>query len=290
MTRIRRRSPPPHRRNTGPLSPRAPRTVDYAVDGPAHELLAHPFPRRVRAEFAGRTVLDTTAGVLLHETALLPRLYVPEADLDASAFAPSTTTTHCPFEGDATYRSLRVGDREVPDALWAHPDPVPSAPGLAGYASLHRDAADPCTRVDVRPTSRRVRVYAGDLLVAESHHPLRLDETGLPVRWYLDPADVRVPLEPTATRTRCPSRPGSPGGSASCTTTCAPSSTTAERDEDRARRDRTTRRRPAAPPAPASPRRRCGAGRRRAGPGGGRRARSAACGPRPAGSPPAPRR
>jgi uncharacterized protein (DUF427 family) len=36
----------------------------------------------VRAEFVGRTVLDTRRGLLLHETALLPRLYVPEADID----------------------------------------------------------------------------------------------------------------------------------------------------------------------------------------------------------------
>ena len=41
-------------RTDGPLSPRAPQTVNYAIDGPAHKLLAHPFPRRVRAEFAGR--------------------------------------------------------------------------------------------------------------------------------------------------------------------------------------------------------------------------------------------
>ena len=206
-------------RTDGPLSPRAPQSVNYAIDGPAHKLLAHPFPRRVRAEFAGRTVLDTRRGVLLHETALLPRLYVPEEDLDADAFTPSATTTHCPFKGDAAYRSLRVGDREVPDALWAYPEPVAAARWLAGYASLYWDAADawydedeqvfahltdPYTRVDVRPTSTPVRVSAGDVVVAESAHPLRLDETGLPVRWYLSPGDVRVPMEPSATRTRCP--------------------------------------------------------------------------------------
>lgn len=206
-------------RTDGPLSAHAPATVNYAIDGPAHKLLAHPFPRRVRAEFAGRTVLDTRRGVLLHETALLPRLYVPEEDLDASAFVPTSTTTHCPFKGDATYRTLRVGDREVPDALWAYPEPVPAAPWLAGYASLYWEAADawydedervfahltdPYTRVDVRPTSTPVRVFAGDVLVAESAHPLRLDETGLPARWYLSPDEVRVPLRPSTTRTRCP--------------------------------------------------------------------------------------
>jgi uncharacterized protein (DUF427 family) len=206
-------------RTAGPLSPRAPQTVNYVIDGPAHKLLMHPFPRRVRAEFAGRTVLDTTGGVLVHETALLPRLYVPEADLDATAFVATDFTTHCPFKGDATYRSLQVGDRTVENALWAYPDPVPTAAWLAGYASLYWDAADawfdedeqvyahltdPFTRVDVRPTSRHVQVFAGDTLVAESRSPLRLDETGLPTRWYLSPDDVVAALEPSETSMRCP--------------------------------------------------------------------------------------
>ncbi len=206
-------------RTDGPLSPRAPRTVNYAIDGPAHKLFLHPFPRRVRAEFAGRTVLDTTRGVLLHETALLPRLYVPEDDLDRDAFVGSEHTTHCPFKGDAGYQTLQVGDRTVENALWSYPSPVAAAQWLLGYASLYWDAADawfdedeqvyahlvdPYTRVDVRPTSRHVQVLAGDTLVAESHAPLRLDETGLPTRWYLSPDDVAVPLERSATIMRCP--------------------------------------------------------------------------------------
>lgn len=206
-------------RTNGPLSPTAPATVNYTLSGPPHKLLLHPFPRRVRAEFGGRTVLDTRRGVLLHETALLPRFYVPEADLDASAFVPSALTTHCPFKGDATYRSLQVGDRTVEDALWAYADPKPEAAWLTGYASLYWDAADawfdedeqvyahltdPYTRVDVRPTSRHVQVFAGPTLLAETRAPLVLHETGLAPRWYLSPDDVVVALTPTATRSRCP--------------------------------------------------------------------------------------
>ncbi|MGQ0575860.1 MAG: DUF427 domain-containing protein [Pseudonocardia sp.] len=206
-------------RTDGPLSPHAPSTVNYRLDGPAHKLLAHPFPRRVRAEFAGRTVVDTRAGLLLHETALLPRFYVPEADLDAAAFVATDHSTHCPFKGDASYRSLRVGDRVVENALWAYPAPLPAAAWLAGHACLYWDAADawfdedeqvhahltdPYTRVDIRPTSRHVQVRAGSELVAESRHPLVLNETGLPARWYLHPDDVRMPLVPSETSFRCP--------------------------------------------------------------------------------------
>jgi uncharacterized protein (DUF427 family) len=202
----------------GPLAAGAPKTVNYRVEAPAHRLLAHPFPRRVRAEFAGRTVLDTTGGFLLHETGLPPRLYVPETDLDASAFVPSDHTTHCPFKGDATYRTLTVGDRVVENALWAYPDPKPEAPWLAGYASLYWAAADtwydedepvrgltdPYHRVDVRRSARHVQVLAGDTVDAESHEPLVLAETGLPLRYYLTPDEVRLPLEPTSTTTFCP--------------------------------------------------------------------------------------
>jgi uncharacterized protein (DUF427 family) len=206
-------------RTHGPLSPHAPDTVNYDLVGPPHKLHFHAFPRRVRAVVAGRTVLDTRRGMLLHETALLPRLYVPEADLDAAAFVGSEHTTHCPFKGDASYRSLRVGDRFVENALWAYPQPIGTATWLAGYASLYWEAADewydedeqvfghltdPYTRIDIRPTSRHLVVRAGDVLVAESRRPTVLNETGLPARWYVGADEVRVPLEPSATARRCP--------------------------------------------------------------------------------------
>ncbi|WP_214368244.1 DUF427 domain-containing protein [Pseudonocardia sp. H11422] len=206
-------------RTDGPLSPNAPKTVNYAIEGPAHKLLFHLFPRRVRAEFAGRTVLDTRGGMLLHETALLPMLYVPLAEFDRSLLEATEHTTHCPFKGDASYHSVRVGDRVAENAIWSYPAPKADASWLAGYASMYWSAADawydedeqvfghltdPYTRIDVRPTSRRVQVRFGDTVIAESTAPVVLSETALPNRWYLSPDDVRVPLEPTATRTHCP--------------------------------------------------------------------------------------
>jgi len=206
-------------RSEGPLSPHPPATVNYAIDGPAHKLFAHPFPRRIRAEFAGRTVVDTRAGMLVHETALLPVLYVPFADVDADALVPTAHHTHCPFKGDASYHSLVVGDRTAENAVWSYPEPLAAAPWLAGHAAFYWDVmdawydedeqvfahlADPYTRVDVRPTSRHVVVRRGDTVLAESHSPTVLSETGLANRWYLPRDAVRVPLSPSDTRSRCP--------------------------------------------------------------------------------------
>ncbi|GAA4538341.1 DUF427 domain-containing protein [Pseudonocardia xishanensis] len=206
-------------RADGPLAPHPPTTVNYVVDGPAHKLFAQPFPRRIRAEVAGRTVLDTVDGMLVHETALLPVLYVPFADLDPEVLEPTDHHTHCPFKGDASYHSLVVGDRRVENAVWSYPEPTERAPWLKGYAALYWSAADawydedervyahltdPFTRVDVRPTSRHVEVWHGDVLVAASDSPTVLSETGLPNRWYLPREAVWLPLAASETRSRCP--------------------------------------------------------------------------------------
>ena len=70
----------------GPLSGKAPETVNYRIDGPAHQLFMQEFPRRVRATFGGQAVFDTTRAVLLHETGYLPQVYVPLADIAAAGY------------------------------------------------------------------------------------------------------------------------------------------------------------------------------------------------------------
>ena len=206
-------------RAPGPLSS-TDQLVNYRIDGPKHRLLMHPFPRRVRAEFAGQTVLDTRAGMLVHETGLPPQLYVPEADLRSELLSDTELSTHCPFKGDASYRSIRVGDRVAENAVWTYREPLPAAPWLTGYAALYWSAADrwldeddealghlpdPFHRVDIRSTGQRVRILAGDALVADSTEALLLSETGLPNRYYLPERDIQTDLlKATDTRTACP--------------------------------------------------------------------------------------
>ncbi|ASU83080.1 hypothetical protein CDO52_10085 [Nocardiopsis gilva YIM 90087] len=208
----------------GPLAADAPKTVNYTVDSPRHSLFMEPFPRRVRAEIGGRTVLDSDRGYLVHETNLLPVLYVPEEDIRQGVLHPSDHTTHCPYKGDATYRHVKVGERVVDNAVWSYPQPKDEAYWLRGLVALYWDAADawydegervyghlldPYHRVDTRRSSTIVRVSVGDQVVALSANPVVLSETGLPNRYYLPPDDVRRELlTPSTTRTYCPYKGG----------------------------------------------------------------------------------
>jgi uncharacterized protein (DUF427 family) len=195
----------------GPLAPN-PAPGNYAIEGPAHRILFEPVGRRVRLELAGETVLDTTGAMLLHETAIRPRLYVPLADARAELLRPSETTSHCPFKGDASYRSVQVGDLIAVDALWVYDEPLAAAAWLGGFAGVYEERfdrlldedepvlghlPDPYHRLDVRAGSRPVRVTGPDgELLAETQRPLVLAETGRPRRLLVPRADVTAPLVP----------------------------------------------------------------------------------------------
>jgi uncharacterized protein (DUF427 family) len=56
----------------------------------------------------------------------------------------------------------------------------------------------------IEPSNQRIRVEIDGVTVADSERPMFLYEPGLPVRYYLPQADIRMDLlMPTDTSTRC---------------------------------------------------------------------------------------
>ncbi|HYF44973.1 MAG TPA: DUF427 domain-containing protein [Acidimicrobiales bacterium] len=59
--------------------------------------------------------------------------------------------------------------------------------------------------VTIHPSEAHVEVHVDGEKVAESDRALRLEETGLPDRWYLPREDVRLDrFRPTTFQTTCP--------------------------------------------------------------------------------------
>ncbi len=206
---------------TGPFGPRNSGTFNFDTGVlEEHTLYLQESPKRVRATFGGETVVDSRRAKLLHETKHLPVYYFPEEDVRTDLLVESEHATHCPFKGDASYRSVKVGEKVAEDAVWGYPEPLGSSPIPADHVALHWHAMDhwfeedeevfvhardPYTRIDVLDSSRRVRVLVDGEVVAETERPRILLETGLPVRYYVPPEDVRTELlVPSDTRTQCP--------------------------------------------------------------------------------------
>jgi uncharacterized protein (DUF427 family) len=205
---------------TGPFGERPAGRFNFEPDPPTGSVLYFdPVPYRLRGFFAGEAVFDTVGAKLLYETAHLPVYYVPEEDLRHDLFEPSDSKTRCPHKGEASYRSLRVGDRFEEDAVWFYPEPILPASFLSGHAAFYwrkldewfvedeqvfGHPRDPYHRIDTYPTTRAVRVSVDGELVAESTRSVALYESGLPPRFYLPAEDVRMDLlEPSEKRTRC---------------------------------------------------------------------------------------
>jgi uncharacterized protein (DUF427 family) len=194
-------------------SPGYAKNPDYRVE-------LEPTPRRLCVVFAGEVVADTTRGLMMHETRHLPVYYFPIADLRADLMVRTDHTTHCPYKGQASYWSLKVGERVSENAIWAYEDPYEEKPELKGVAAFYWNRVDrwyeedeevfvhprdPYHRVDVVESSRPVRVVLGGETVAETRRARFLFETGLPVRYYIPREDVRMSLlAPSDTKTRCP--------------------------------------------------------------------------------------
>jgi uncharacterized protein (DUF427 family) len=109
------------------------------IPGPDHPISVAPAGRRVRVTFNGQVVADSNRALVLNETTYKPMYYIPREDTRMAAFERTSHSSHCPYKGDASYYSIRVGDRVAENAIWTYEAPFPAVgeikDRLAFYAS-----------------------------------------------------------------------------------------------------------------------------------------------------------
>ena len=177
-------------------------------------------PRRVRTLLGPTVVADSRQMQLLHHPKGRPAAYYfPERDVRMDLLTPSTYTDIHPDLGPATYWDVSAGGRMAEHAARAYRQPPNGLEQLAGLMTLDWNSMsawleedeeiyvhprDPYHRVDIRESSRHVRVEIDGQTVAETERPRVLFETNHPVRYYLSRLDVRLDLlAPTDKRTGC---------------------------------------------------------------------------------------
>ena len=99
-------------------------------------------PRRIRAEFQGETVADSSNVLVMHETRLAPVFYFPREDVSMDLLVKSDHHTHCPFKGNASYWTIRVGEKSAKDAAWSYETPYDESSGVKGYVAFYWQAID----------------------------------------------------------------------------------------------------------------------------------------------------
>jgi uncharacterized protein (DUF427 family) len=109
---------------------------------PFHRVDAMPSSRHVRVERDGQLIAESERPVLLFETGLPTRYYLPREDVDSSLLRDSETHTGCPYKGEASYHDVVIGEHRHRDLLWYYPDPYPVIAVIAGLLAPYNERVE----------------------------------------------------------------------------------------------------------------------------------------------------
>lgn len=175
--------------------------------------LVEPAPRRVRGYFDDALVFDTTRAQYVWEVAYYPQYYIPVSDVRMDHLQDENHVQKLQFG------SSRLHSLTSPARIWKSAARVYDSGPVAGSVRFEWDALawfeedepivghprNPYIRVDALRSHRHIRVELDGVVLAETHSPVLLFETGLPTRFYIDRTDVAFShLETSKTETICP--------------------------------------------------------------------------------------
>ena len=119
-----------------------------------------PVREKLRIEFAGSVVAETTRGLRAIETFHAPTYYFPKDDI-LSDLRPAAGRTFCEWKGVAQYFDVIVGDHVAEAAAWTYDKPSLSFKPLAGYLSSYSGKMGACYVGNVRVIPQPGDFYGG---------------------------------------------------------------------------------------------------------------------------------
>jgi len=96
----------------------------------------------VRVLAGDELIAESRRAVVLSETGLPNRFYLPIDDVRSEALELSGTHTVCPYKGTASYRSLRTASGFIVDAAWYYPEPLDGVQAIRGYLCFAADGIE----------------------------------------------------------------------------------------------------------------------------------------------------
>lgn len=109
---------------------------------PHHRVEVLRSSRHVVVRRGGVVLAESSRPVLLLETSLPTRYYLPEADVHLDVLEPSRTTSFCPYKGVADRYWSVTGQPDGSDLAWSYSDPSPAVGLVAGRLAFYNEHVD----------------------------------------------------------------------------------------------------------------------------------------------------
>jgi uncharacterized protein (DUF427 family) len=108
---------------------------------PFHRVDVLASSRQVRLELDGQVLAESSRPMLLFETMLPTRYYLPREDIQAELI-PSDKRTYCAYKGQASYWSVPVGGDILTDIAWTYQDPLHDALNVRDLVAFFNERVD----------------------------------------------------------------------------------------------------------------------------------------------------
>ncbi|KAI0159130.1 hypothetical protein BJ166DRAFT_529440 [Pestalotiopsis sp. NC0098] len=90
-----------------------------------------------KASVNGTVVADASAYEVVEGN-----IYFPPSAIKSEYFTKTDHTTHCPWKGDASYYTLKVGGNDYENAAWYYPNTLEKANHIKDYVAFYKTKVD----------------------------------------------------------------------------------------------------------------------------------------------------
>lgn len=94
------------------------------IRSPYHRVDAYPSSRNVKVVIDGETIAESNNPVIVAETGLVTRYYLPQEDVNFDYLTTTDAESVCPYKGFANYWTVNVGDKQYDNIVWSYADPI----------------------------------------------------------------------------------------------------------------------------------------------------------------------
>jgi uncharacterized protein (DUF427 family) len=104
---------------------------------PGYQVEFDLIPARVRVEFGGTKIAESTGAMVMYELGHAPMYYLPRSDVDMTCLQPTDHDTYCPYKGHASYWTLSAGEAVSENAVWSYLHPHSELAQLGGFLGFY---------------------------------------------------------------------------------------------------------------------------------------------------------
>jgi uncharacterized protein (DUF427 family) len=109
----------------------------------------------------GQVIADTQRAWRVLETSHPPVYYIPPEDIHMEYLKPASHHSYCEWKGEASYYTLHMVDRRIPNIAWYYPRPTADFVPITNHLAFYPSKVEACYIDGERVQAQQGDFYGG---------------------------------------------------------------------------------------------------------------------------------